>query len=225
MLISKTVFIIIFFMCVMIKGLAQKNDASLWPTLSIEKKLYKNISLKLTNRARISENFSRLTSYYHDIGLYLQLFPNCKISADYVFTPNRLTNGSFRNIHQYYLSINNRYFLNAFWYLKNRMIFQHSSSYLFSDNGYKPYSKTNIREKISIGRKITRRKSIYLEDELMAPLKNNPFEIKRNRLYTGITHHFNKQMSLDIYFILQSLFHQKITQNNYIYGFTINYNI
>lgn len=215
--------IILLFVSLNLFGQENKKDAVLWTTLSLQKKLDDKSSLKLVSRARFGDNFSHLNSYYVDIGYFYEIVNNLKVSVNYVYSPTRQTDFTYRRLHQYYASLTYKYDLNSHWAIKSRTIFQHTSHYLFVENGYKPYSRTNFREKLSLNRKISRRNSIYLEDEISIPVFSDQTGIRRNRLYAGFDHAINKQFTLDLFFVLQHVIHHTYPSTDFVYGFTLNY--
>lgn len=200
------------------------SDMAGWFGLSVKQKISGKLSYRIMGRVRASENITLFKSYYVDGGLYYNFKPNFSISLNYVYAPSRVSNGYFRTYHQYYTSINNKININNYWYLSNRIIFQHTSSFFIVDNGYKPYSRTDAREKLTLNRRLTRKDRIYIADEIMTTLFIHEADIKRNRLYLGVNHKFTKQLSVDAFFLLQQSFNRRNSNSDlFVYGVTINY--
>lgn len=213
----------LFFVVQNINAQSRSNDMVGWFSLSVKQKIYKQFSYRIMGRVRDSENMTSIKSYYVDGGLYYHFKPNFSVSLNYVYAPSRTSESYFRTFHQYYTSINNKFPLNQYWYLSNRIIFQYTSSNFIVDNGYEPYSRTDAREKITLNRRITRADRIYIANEVMTTLFTGNTELRRNRLYLGLNHKFTRQLSVDAFFVLQSGFNRKRNANNFVYGFTVNY--
>lgn len=199
------------------------NDAVGWFSLSVKQKISKHISYRVMARMRDGDNFTSVRSWYIDGGLYYHFKKDFSVSLNYVYAPVRGKDLHFRAFHQYYTSINKKFNLNNYWYFSNRVIFQYTSSAFLVDEGYKSYSRTDLREKLSLNRRVTRKDRIYIGDEIMTTLFTGITELRRNRFYLGLNHKFNRQFSVDAFFVLQSSCNRKINTNQYIYGLTLNY--
>ncbi len=177
------------------------------------------------SRIRQNENFSQLKSYYFDLGLFYNFNYKTSISVNYVYAPSKVNYDYFRVFHQYYMSLNNRFYYGKYLFLSNRIIVQQTSHKLIVENGYKPYSRTDFREKLTLNWKPIQGYRFYLGDEIMIPVSRTPIEIRRNRLYVGINKKLAKRLSIDAYYVLQSSFHnqRQNNTNDNIFGITINY--
>ncbi len=200
------------------------KDMAGWFSLAIKQKIYNKLSYRMMGRVRDSENLTSIKSYYIDAGLFYNIKNNFSVSVNYVYSPSKESDTYFRTFHQYYTSINNRFKINDYWYLSNRIIFQYTSSFFIVDNGYKPYARTDAREKLMLNRRLTRADRVYIGDEIMTTLFIQNFELRRNRIYIGLNHKFTKQLSVDAFFVLQSTFNRKKNNNDlFVYGLTLNY--
>ncbi len=204
-------------------GQVRERDAAGWFSLAVRQKITKHLSYRIMGRIRDGENFTLLKSWYLDGGLYYQITKTFLVSANYVYAPARGTDRYFRTYHQYYLSAANKIHLNAYWYLSNRAIFQHTSSFFLVDEGYKPYARTDLREKLMLNRRLTRTDRMYIGDEVMTTLFTGNTGLRRNRFYADVNHKFTSQFSADVFFVLQSTYLRKINSDQFIYGVTLNY--
>lgn len=205
---------------------AQKrsNDAAGWFSLSVKQNINNRFSYRVMARLRDVENFGYIKSYYVDGGLYYSIKDNFTISLNLVYSPSReYYDSRFRSYYQYYTSINNKFFLSKYFYLSNRIIFQNTSNCFIIDNGSKPYSRFDLREKLVLNRLINKKNKIYIGDEIMTTLFTENTELRRNRLYIGLSHKISRRVSTDLFFVLQSTFNRKNNTNDYIYGITLNY--
>lgn len=205
---------------------AQKrtNDAAGWFSLSVKQNINNRLSYRVMARLRDVENFGYIKSYYVDGGLYYAIKNNFTISLNLVYAPSKdYYDLSFRTYYQYYTSINNKILLSKYFYLSNRIIIQRTSNCFIIDNGSEPYSRTDLREKLVLNRLINKRNKIYIGDEIMTTLFTKNTELRRNRLYIGLTHKISRRVSTDLFFVLQSTFNRKNNTNDYVYGITLNY--
>jgi|GEM_PF-2788088 len=218
---------LILFLCIgfssQVLAQVRERDAVGWFSLAVRQKLTKHLSYRIMGRVRDGDNFTSLRSWYLDGGLYYQPGKNVSVSANYVYAPARDKDRYFRTYHQYYLSVNNKIHLNAYWYFSNRVIFQYTSSFFLVDEGYKPYARTDLREKLMLNRRLTRTDRVYMGDEVMTTLFTGDAGLRRNRFYAGINHKFTAQFSADVFFVLQSTYLRKINSDQFIYGLTLNY--
>lgn len=202
---------------------SRERDAVSWFSLAVKQKINKRFLYRIMGRIRDSENFSSLRSWYIDGGLYYHMTKNFSLSANYVYAPSRDKDRYFRTYHQYYVSANNKFNINTHWYFSNRVIFQHTSSFFLVDEGYKPYARTDVREKLMLNKRLTRADRIYVGDEVMTTVFRGNTGLRRNRFYAGLNHKFTKQFSADVFFVLQSTYLRKINSDQFIYGLTLNY--
>lgn len=215
------------FLCVgfyfQLSAQARERDAVSWFSLAVKQKITKRFSYRIIGRIRDGENFTAVKSWYLDAGLYYQFAGNFSLSANYVYAPARDKDRYFRTYHQYYVSANNKIHLNTHWYFSNRVIFQHTSSFFLVDEGYKPYARTDLREKLMLNRRLTRADRVYVGDEVMTTLFTGSTGLRRNRFYAGVNHKFTPQFSVDAFFVVQSTYLRKINSDQFIYGLTLNY--
>jgi len=202
---------------------SRQQDAVGWFSMAIKQKIARGFSYRVMGRVRDGENFRSIRSYYIDGGIYYSVSKHVSVSLHYVYAPSRVENRYFRTFHQYYTSINNKFPINSYWYLSNRIILQHTSSVFVIDQGYEPYARTDAREKLMLNRRLTRADRVYIGDEVMTTLFTGVNELRRNRFYAGCNHKFSRQLSADLFFVLQSTFNRKVNSDQFIYGLTINY--
>lgn len=219
--------VLILFLCLgfssRLPAQARERDAVGWFSLAVRQKINKHFSYRIIGRVRDGENFTSVRSWYLDGGLYYQLAKNFSMSANYVYAPARDKDRYFRTYHQYYLSANNKFKLNTHWYFSNRVIFQYTSGFFLVDEGYKPYARTDLREKLMLNRRLTRADRVYMGDEVMTTLFTGNTGLRRNRFYAGVNHKFTTQFSADVFFVVQSTYLRKINSDQFIYGLTLNY--
>lgn len=174
--------------------------------------------LSLMLRLKEYENFTELSSGYVGIVYGYKLSSSLKFSVRYLIGSKITNSNYYRNIYRYYFRLDYRYFLNKYITIRNAVIFQHATQRFITDiqdNGYKPYLRTNFRERLGLVYNFSSTTNIYLYDEIMYTLSENPVELKRNRIYLGYEKQFNNKWTTTIYFALQSYLH-KTNSPNYL---------
>jgi hypothetical protein len=104
-----------------------------------------------------------------------------------------------------------------------------TSSFLLKYNNYKLRDVLVLREKLSIRYKLSRRKSLYVADEVLYPVSNTPdYFLRRNRIFIGLINKINKSLSVDVYFLLQRRYNipdEPTLSSDYVYGLTLDYTL
>lgn len=204
------------------------NDAGAWLSLAVSYKTSSNQELSVMARYRQYENFTQANSWYVDMGYAYRISPAFKLSLHYALNPTRTKENIFIPLHQYYLRMDYRKFINKYFTFYNRIILQHTNRFIADiDNGSKPYYRTDFRERMGISFNLSSVSNIYLHNEWMYTLSEIPVELKRNRLYIGYEKVFRSTFSAKWYFVLQSSFHKRKNPNtnHFIFGMDLNINI
>jgi hypothetical protein len=87
---------------------AQVNDAGLWTSLSLEKRLNKKFSVELNQEVRLFENLSEVGSFYTEIGASYRLSKIFEASAGYRFINKRRLDDSYSIRHRFLVNLNAR---------------------------------------------------------------------------------------------------------------------
>jgi hypothetical protein len=227
----KKFFILIFliFSCCLFSQ-ERIKDVGGWLSLATNYKFNQKQSISIMGRIRQYENFTQTNSWYVDIGYSFKFANTLKVSVHYAINPSLTSQNYFRNIHQYYLRIDYKKFINKYFTFYNRIISQHSTHLFltdFNDNGYKPYYRTDLRERTGFSYNLNSSSEIYLHNEWMFTISQNPVELRRNRLYCGYEKKVNDKISYKTYFVLQSSFHKRKSADRdyFIFGLDINFNL
>ena len=81
------------------------NDAGLWTTFSVEKKLKKKTSVFITEEFRLRENFTRLNLFYTDFGFAVKPFSALKVAFVYRSIQKFVDDNTFSYRHRLMLDI------------------------------------------------------------------------------------------------------------------------
>lgn len=206
------------------------QDAGAWLSVAASYKVNQGQELTAMGRIRQYENFTRLNSWYIDVGYAYRFTENFKMSLHYAFNPSVAVQNYFRTIHQYYSRMDYRKFMNKYLTFHNRIILQHSTHRFltdFTDNGYKPYYRTDFRERLGASYNLSATSEIYVHNEWMFTLSQSPIELRRNRLYVGYEKQYSKKWAVKYYFVLQSSFHKRKSPDRdfFIFGIDMNFEL
>jgi len=194
-------------------------DAGGWFSLGAGYKLNNKISFTVSSRIRQYDNFTRTNSWYIDLGQSFKI-KDIRISVHYAFKPSRSMENYFRNIHKYYILFFKKYDINKYFSCMTRIILQHSTHRFitdFQDNGYLPYYRTDFRIRPGIRYHLSSRTYVYVQDEVMITLSRNPYEISRNRIYSGYTTKIFQNMQTEFYVVVHSSYHRRNKPNMTIF--------
>jgi len=84
---------------------AQVNDAGLWTSLCLEKKITPRFSLELTEELRFNENVTELGTFFTEAGESYKVTKWFKVSAYYRFTNKRQIDDYYSKRHQISLDL------------------------------------------------------------------------------------------------------------------------
>ncbi|GAB4201924.1 MAG: hypothetical protein Fur0023_07100 [Bacteroidia bacterium] len=222
--------LIVYFIFCLNPAFSQNRINDIGMRISLKTKYELNNRQEITGMMRIRqyENFTELYSWRVDLGYGYRILSSLKISLHYAYTSSRAIENYFRTLHRYYIRTDYKKFINKYLTLYNRIILQHTQHFfLNADNGYKPYYRTDFRERIGWSYNLSSSANVYLHNEWMFTLSDTPVDFRRNRLYIGYEKEFKSSLSAKFYFILQSTFHKRKSPDRdfYIFGMDINFNI
>jgi hypothetical protein len=196
------------FLLLGIKSFAQQpiykfNDAQLWFNLYLEKKLNSKLSAHLNQQDRWTENVSEFHFAYADAGFTYKFTKNIKALADYVFTQKRRPDQSFSTVHQYYVAAIAKKDVMR-WRFAYRLMYQFEFKNPYTSYyGYTPFRY--IRNKFTVKYEYNKYLSLYMADELYAPLNSPQIKgIDRNRSFAGLFINTFRHQQLELYFMYQN---------------------
>ncbi len=197
------------------------NDAGMWSTLNIEKKLKNNFSVFLTEELRLRENFSQINLFYTDIGVGYQHANILKVEVAYRSVQKHLNTDFYSMRHRLMLDITLKKKHNHFT-LAYRQRFQAEVRNInSSNNGGVPdwYSRSKAELKYDLHKKYTPYASCELRYQINDPRNvesNNTWH--RARYAVGFNYEVNKRNVLGLYYLIQREWNVSIPENQFIIG-------
>ena len=197
------------------------NDAGLWASLNLEKKVSKRLEFVLTQSIRIKENYSSVNLFYTDIGMGIKPFGFMKVVFSYRAIQKARLDETYSFRHRLTMDVVlKRKFGRVVTSFRQRLQTQVSNVYS-SETGKLPewLAREKLEIKYDLDKPIEPYVSVELRYQLKDP-KNMPFNGTWNRVrYTfGLDYKLNDKNAFSLYYIIQRGFNIPEPQNLYITG-------
>lgn len=200
-----------------ISAFAQWNDAQLWTSVTLEKKIIKQLSVSISEEVRFSDNITEVGSFFTDIGLTYKFHKNWRLSGDYRFTNKIRLDNSYSKRHRYYFDLSYRRKFYQFTVMLRTRFQSQYKDVNSSETGHLPeyYS----RNKLTLKYNITRTISPYLSAEAFIPLNNPKVQgIDNMRYCLGLEWEFVKNSTLDVFYLIQQEYQVKNRERDFVAG-------
>lgn len=214
----------VFFLAIALfcKAQARINDAGLWLSAALEKKLNQRASLQLKQGLRMYENFTEVGQTYTDLSFSYMLYKGLTASVAYRFSQAKQIDNRYSLRHRAALDIAYRYkYKRLIFIFRERFQFQYRNVGT-SETGNVPrlYLRTKFTLKYDLKRKITP----YVAVEMYNPLNNPKREwIDRMRYRAGLEYEINKHHTLDLYGLMDQQLFRKNARYDYVAGIAYKY--
>lgn len=202
------------------------NDAGLWATVNLDKKLNDKFGVFFTQECRLRENFMRVNLFYNDLGASYTPAKFLKISLAYRLIEKNLIDNSYSFRHRIMLDIVFKKKLGNFAFSYRQRLQREVRNISTSEAGFMPewYSRNKFAVKYDSGKKIVP----YIAAEFRYQI-NNPRLVEgnqlwsRNRYFVGMDYKKSDKSTFGLYYMVQREYNVSAPQNLYIVG--IEYSI
>lgn len=198
------------------------NDAALWLTINLEKKINDRWDIQLNQHNRIGENMTTYTRGNLDLGAKYHFNKSLKMMGGYVFIKNRRLDNSYATNHFLYLAVAaKKEYKN--WELTYRNLVQaRFRDFNTSETWNMPVWYE--RNKLTLSYQINKRYEGYVAQELYYPLNQTRTKgFDRSRSFGGLIYKVNKDVKVDFYFLFQQeLNARNATNRDFVYGISYN---
>ena len=200
-----------------------ENDAGMWSTFTLQKKINKKISVVIDQEFRLRENFQRINLFYTNIGIDYKINKYLKISPSYRAIQKMRLNSTLSHRHRLSLDATlKKKFNNVI--LAERVRYQiEVQDFLTSTKGKLPEQflrfKTDV--KYDLHNKITPFVSCELRYQIRSWRGNDMlynYGFHRIRNIIGADYQLNDTHTITIYYLVQNEFNIKDLENIYILG-------
>lgn len=200
-------------------GFTQVNDAALWSSVHVEKKLKGRSSLLFNETVRVVENITRVGTVFSDLGYRYKFKNKLGIAIHYRFAKKNNLDQTFSTYHRYYIDISYKQKLlkPISIALRTRIQTQYTDLHT-SLNGRIP--KDHIRLRLMVNYDLQRRYTPFISSEFFYQLPNAGYICKLDniRSFAGINYKFNKRSSVDIYYMIDYGLHTINPKRYFITG-------
>lgn len=197
------------------------NDAGLWCTFNVDKKLNEKFTVFLTEEYRMRENFTRINLFYTDLGLTYKPADFLKISFAYRCIEKFQIDQPISFRHRGMLDITLKKKIAKFGISYRQRIQAEVRDVYSSEIGNIPewYSRNKFEIKYDLNKPV----SPYIAIELRYQI-NNPRAVEsnkvwsRSRYFVGLDYKRNDKHSFGLYYMIQQEYNVSAPQNLYIIG-------
>jgi len=200
-----------------------ENDAGLWPTFTIQKKITKKISIVVDQEFRLRENFQRINLFYTNAGIDYKINKNIKLSPSYRAIQKIRLDNTVSHRHRLSMDATVKKKFNKIT-LAERVRYQiEVQDYLTSHKGHLPEQflrfKTDV--KYDLGSKITPFVSCELRYQIRSWRGNDMYynnRFHRIRNIVGADYEINNKHNITFYYLIQNEYNIPDIENIYIIG-------
>lgn len=213
-------FFILFIYGISKISVAQVNDAQFWENINFEKFIRPKLVARINHEGRISENFTRPSFYYFDIGLNYKINKHIHATLAYVWGEKRKLDDTWSKRNQAYFDFTFRQKIKGFLLCDRQMFLWQVKDYFTSRNGHLP--DYYLRNKITIKWCKTFRFQPYVASEIYYQMYGPDipwqFHFNRIRYFAGIFYHPNLINEFEAYYLIDHHFNINNPPTNWVIG-------
>ena len=214
---------LLFLFCgIYINSFAQVNDAGLWTSIDVSKKLAGGFNASLSEEIRLNENVSEVGTAFTEIGITHKIIKRMTGGISYRFIQSRRLDDSY--------SIRHRLNVDVAYRIKFKMIsatvrerFQSQvKNVQSSDDGSIPVNY--LRNKVTFKYDTNKKYTPWISFEAFLQL-NNPEgnEFDNLRYSAGFDYKFNKKNSISLFYLINQEINVDDPLTGYITGVNYSY--
>lgn len=214
--------LVLFVMVCGSKAVGQVNDAGLWLSVSLEKKLTPGFSLHLDDELRLNENITEAGTHFTEFGGEYTILKGLSAGIYYRFTQKRRVDDSYSKRHRYYAELSYRRKIHKISFtLRERFQTQYADMYS-SDKGLVP--EFYLRSKLTVKTKLMKATQIFANTEIFYPLSNpDRNEIDGLRVAAGLEYNLKKYGLIEGFYMINKEINVKNPLTDYIIGLGYSY--
>jgi hypothetical protein len=198
---------------------AQTNDAQLWENINLAKNINPRLLARINHEGRITENITRPSFYYFDLGLDYKISKHFHATLAYVWVEKRLINDFWSTRHQAYFDIVGKIKWKNFQISDRQMFLWQVKDYYSSDNGKVP--DYYLRNKLTIKYEKNFKLSPYIAAEIYYKMNDKNYlryHFNRTRYFAGLFYRTNLKNEFEVYYLLEKHFNITDPPTNWIIG-------
>lgn len=183
---------------------AQINDAQFWENIIVEKTLSKKLSVRVVQQGRITENITRPSFNYFDLGGNYKLNKHVHLCLAYVWAIKRQLDDTWSNRHQAYASVTFKGKWKDFVLNDRNMILWQVKD--VETSRYGRYPDYYYRNKMTLRYELNFHWAPYLAAEAYYHLNSHDvaaYSIDRTRYFAGLFYRLNIYHELEGYYMIE----------------------
>jgi hypothetical protein len=193
---------------------SQVNDAGLWLSATVEKKINSRFSASFNPALRFNENVTEIGTAFADAGLEYKLNKRIKLSVNYRFISRRKIDNSYGLRHRFYFDFTYRKKIQRFVATyRLRLLEQYTEIYSRETGKIPDYA---IRNKLQLRYETDTKYTPFISGELWYSIDYKENLFNQFRLVGGIEYEINKFSSVTLSYIFQKEFNTEDPWTNYI---------
>jgi len=203
-------------------GFSQYNDAELWLSVNIEKKINKSFAVKFAEELRFNENISQLGTFYSEIGIEYKVLKFLSVGGYFRYINKLELDRTYNYRLRYYFDLTLKHkFKPISISLRSRFQSQYKEIKR-SDEGNTP--ENYLREKLQVKFIKFKKFTPYISGELFFQL-NNPSgnEMDNMRYALGLEYNITKHHQIDGYYLIDKQINVVNPCTAYIVGLSYTY--
>lgn len=217
---NKILIALFYFILFLSSAQAQINDAQFWENINLEKNISPKLIVRLIQQGRLTENFTRPSFNYFDLGLNYKLNKYIHFSLAYVWIERLQVNDFWSTRYQAYANITLRKKVKNLQINDRSMIQWQVKNYYTSENGHN--ADYYLRNKITITYEKYFKIQPYLAAEIYYRV-NQPYDylqyhFSRTRYFGGLFLRKNLTDEFEAYYLIERFFNTKNPPHNWIIG-------
>jgi hypothetical protein len=217
-MIRKTGYLLTLFLLLAGKTvLAQVNDAQLWSSVNLEKKLTPALSILFTEEVRIIENMTEVETIFSELGVSYMFWKRLKLEGAYRFTLKRRLDDTYEKRNSWYVEGSYHEKIKPF-----RLVFRvrYQSRYAEAFTSEKSGTpKNHLRTKLMVKYDLSKKTEPYVYAETFfktgVPAAESFDEL---RLCAGVKYAFNRMHKVDLHYLFCKEYNAANPETAYVIG-------
>lgn len=203
---------------------SQENDAGLWLSVKLEKKITSALFVEFSEELRMNENITEAGTIFSDLGLGYKFWKRFRVSANFRFINKRRLDDSYDKRIRYYFEFTYREKVNPLIF-QLRLRFQSQYTEIFtSPEGKVPDNAARARLKIKLD--LNKKIEPYIYSESFFRLNSPDGILFINARYcAGIEYSFNRYHMIDFFYMVQKEYNVKNPGTDFIIGAGYNFTL
>jgi hypothetical protein len=195
---------------------SQVNDAQLWLSANLEKKVTPVFSVLFTEEVRLDENITEVGTTYSDIGITYRFLKKFKAGASYRFTSKRRLDDTYAKFNSWYVE---GYYREKFKPVSLIFRARYQSRYAEAFSSEKAaIPRNHFRTKLTVKYDLHRKFEPYVYAETFFRLGTPMQSFDQLRLCAGIEYSFNRMHMVDVHYLFCREYNAVNPETDYIVG-------